>query len=390
MPPAEWASRDDLPPLIAALGAEDCRYVGGCVRDAVLGIKASDVDIATRHRPEVTQDLLKQAGIRSVPTGIEHGTITAIMPRGPVEITTLRKDVDTDGRRATVAFASEWFDDAARRDFTINALYAHPETLRISDYFGGLDDLEARVVRFIGDAETRIREDHLRILRYFRFQARFGSKVDDKAEAACRDLASTLKGLSRERVAGELLAILALPDPAASIERMAQLGVLPVILPEVDDEGIASLAALQAAEAREDVPADPIRRLAALLPPDAEQARQVASRLRLSNAQKKRIALAADRQAHDGEDPRSLAYRLGMETAQDRLLLLGEGIAPIAGWTVPRLPVSGGDILKAGIGQGPLIARTLHAIEGRWIAEGFPDAERTRAILVEEVGKARM
>ena len=125
-------------------------------------------------------------------------------------------------------------------------------------------------------------------------------------------------------------------------------------------------------------------------PPDAEQARQVASRLRLSNAQKKRIALAADRQAHDSEDPRSLAYRLGMETAQDRLLLLGESIAPIAGWTVPRLPVSGGDILKAGIGQGPLIARTLHAIEGRWIAEGFPGAERTRAILVEEVGKARM
>lgn len=390
MPQAEWAARDDLPPLIAALGAEDCRYVGGCVRDAVLGITASDVDIATRHRPEVTQDLLKQAGIRSVPTGIEHGTITAILPHGPVEITTLRKDVDTDGRRATVAFASEWFDDAARRDFTINALYAHPDTLRISDYFGGLDDLEARVVRFIGDAETRIREDHLRILRYFRFQARFGSKVDDKAETACRNLASTLKGLSRERVAGELLAILALPDPAASIERMAQLGVLPVILPEVDDEGIASLAELQHAEHREQIAPDPIRRLAALLPPDAEQARQVASRLRLSNAQKKRIALAADRQAHDAEDPRSLAYRLGMETAQDRLLLLGESIAPIAGWTVPRLPVSGGDILKAGIGQGPLIARTLHAIEGRWIAEGFPGAERTRAILVEEVGKARM
>ena len=390
MPPAEWAKRDDLPALIAALGAEECRYVGGCVRDALLGVPASDVDIATRHRPEVTQDLLKQAGIRSVPTGIEHGTITAILPHGPVEITALRKDVDTDGRRATVAFASEWFDDAARRDFTINALYAHPETLRISDYFGGLDDLEARVVRFIGDAETRIREDHLRILRYFRFQARFGSEVDDKAEAACRDLASTLKGLSRERVAGELLAILALPDPAASIERMAQLGVLPVILPEVDDEGIASLAALQHAEQREQIAPDPIRRLAALLPPDAEQARQVASRLRLSNAQKKRIALAADRQAHDSEDPRSLAYRLGMETAQDRLLLLGESIAPIAGWTVPRLPVSGGDILKAGIGQGPLIARTLHAIEGRWIAEGFPGAERTRAILVEEVGKARM
>ena len=186
MPPAEWTTRDDLPALVAALGADDCRYVGGCVRDALLGVPASDVDIATRHLPEVTQDLLKQAGIRSVPTGIDHGTVTAILPHGPVEITTLRKDVDTDGRHASVAFAGEWFDDAARRDFTINALYAHPETLRISDYFGGLDDLEARVVRFIGDAGTRIREDHLRILRYFRFQARFGSEVDDKAEAACR------------------------------------------------------------------------------------------------------------------------------------------------------------------------------------------------------------
>jgi len=390
MPMAQWAARDDLPALVAALGADDCRFVGGCVRDALLGIEAADVDIATRHVPERTQQLLKQAGIRSVPTGIEHGTITAILPHGPVEITTLRKDVDTDGRRATVAFASEWFDDAARRDFTINALYAHPEHFRISDYFGGLADLDARIVRFIGDAETRIREDHLRILRYFRFQARFGSEVDDKAEAAIRDLASTLKGLSRERVAMELLSILALPDPASSFERMAELGVLQVILPEVDDEGIAALAALQHAEKRGNIAADPVRRLAALLPPDAQTARQVASRLRLSNAQKKRIALAAARDAHDAQNPRSLAYRLGMEAAVDRLLLLGESTAPVTGWDVPQLPVSGGDIVAAGIGKGPLVARTLHAVEGRWIAEGFPDAERTRAILVEEVGKARM
>jgi poly(A) polymerase len=390
MPMAQWAARDDLPALVAALGADDCRFVGGCVRDALLGIEAADVDIATRHVPERTQQLLKQAGIRSVPTGIEHGTITALLPHGPVEITTLRKDVDTDGRRATVAFASEWFDDAARRDFTINALYAHPEHFRISDYFGGLADLDARIVRFIGDAETRIREDHLRILRYFRFQARFGSEVDDKAEVAIRDLASTLKGLSRERVAMELLSILALPDPASSFERMAELGVLQVILPEVDDEGIAALAALQHAENRGNIAADPVRRLAALLPPDAQTARQVASRLRLSNAQKKRIALAAARDAHDAQNPRSLAYRLGMEAAVDRLLLLGESTAPVTGWDVPQLPVSGGDIVAAGIGKGPLVARTLQAVEGRWIAEGFPDAERTRAILVEEVGKARM
>lgn len=390
MPQADWAVRDDLPALVAALGAEDCRYVGGCVRDALLGVPASDVDVATRHLPETVQELLKQAEIRSVPTGIEHGTVTAILPHGPVEITTLRKDVETDGRRATVAFASEWFDDAARRDFTINALYAHPETLRVSDYFGGLDDLEARRVHFIGDAEARIREDHLRILRYFRFQARFGAEADAKAEAACQSLASTLKGLSRERVAMELLAILALPSPAGVVERMAELGVLSVILPEVDDEGIASLAALEVAEKREAVAPDPVRRLAALLPPDAPRAEQVASRLRLSNAQRKRIARAAARVAHDAQDTRSLAYRLGLEAAQDRLLLLGESLAAIEGWDIPELPVSGGDIVAAGIGAGPLIARTLHAVEGRWIAEGFPDAARTRAILAEEVGKARM
>ena len=167
LPKADWTARPGLALLTKALGADDIRWVGGAVRDTLLGAPVKDIDCATRHRPETVIDRCKAAGIRTVPTGIDHGTVTAILEDGPVEITTLRRDVTTDGRRATVAFAEDWREDAARRDFTINALYVHPATLEISDYFGGLDDLAARRVRFIGDAETRIREDHLRILQVF-------------------------------------------------------------------------------------------------------------------------------------------------------------------------------------------------------------------------------
>lgn len=386
LPRVDWARRDDLPALVAALGAEECRYVGGCVRDALLGAEANDVDIATRHHPETVRDLLKAAEIRSVPTGIEHGTITAILPHGPVEITTLRKDVETDGRRATVAFASEWRDDAARRDFTINALYAHPETLAISDYFGGLADLDARRVRFIGDAETRIREDHLRILRYFRFQARFGSEpANAEAIAACRDLAATLKGLSRERVGWELQNLLALPDPSSTIGRMAELGVLAVVLPESGGVQVNRLALLVTTEREAGVAPDAIRRLAALLPPDPAIAEQVSSRLRLSNAQKKRMVQTASRSEADCADPRALAYRHGLEVARDRLLLCGAPITLLEEWEVPALPIKGGDIVAAGVGAGPDVARTLRAVEARWIAEGFPGEARTRVIMAEEV-----
>ena len=169
LPAVEWTQREDLAQLVAVLGVENVRWVGGAVRDTLLGAGVHDIDAATKLVPEDVIGRLDTAGIRSIPTGIDHGTLTAVLPGGNVEITTLRKDVATDGRRATVEFATEWQDDAARRDFTINALYAHPETLEISDYFGGLGDLADKRVRFIGDARQRIREDHLRILRYYRF-----------------------------------------------------------------------------------------------------------------------------------------------------------------------------------------------------------------------------
>ena len=292
-PSTPWLHRADLAALLAALGPGQARYVGGAVRDTLLGLAVKDIDVATPLEPREVMRRLKAHAIKVVPTGIDHGTVTALLAGGPVEITTLRHDVSTDGRRATVAFAQDWQDDAARRDFTINALYADPVTLEIFDYFGGMDDIAARRVRFIGDARERIREDHLRILRYFRFQARFGSQpADPEAESACSDLAATLKGLSRERVGMEMINLLGLPDPAPTVARMVDLGVLAQVLPEAD---VAALAALVMAEVRQGVAPDAIRRLAALLPPEPALAEQVAARFRLSGAQKKRLALAAGR-----------------------------------------------------------------------------------------------
>jgi poly(A) polymerase len=262
LPGADWLQREDLAVLVGALGLGNARYVGGAVRDTLLGLAVKDVDIATPLEPQEVMRRLKAHAIQVMPTGIDHGTVTAILKGGPVEITTLRHDVSTDGRRATVAFASDWQDDAARRDFTINALYADPVTLEIFDYFGGKEDITARRVRFIGDARQRIREDHLRILRYFRFQARFGSQpADPESELACSELAATLMGLSRERVGMEMINLLGLPDPAPTVARMAELGVLQVVLPEAD---VAALSALVAEEARQSVSPDALRRLAAL------------------------------------------------------------------------------------------------------------------------------
>ncbi len=384
LPDAPWLERDDLAALVVALGSGNARYVGGAVRDTLLGLPVKDVDVATPLVPDEVIARLKQAGVRTVPTGIEHGTVTAVLPKGPVEITTLRRDVSTDGRRATVAFSENWREDAARRDFTINALYTDPQTREIEDFFGGLDDLAARRVRFIGDAGERIREDHLRILRYFRFQARFGSQPPDaESENACRDLAATLKGLSRERIGMEMLNLLALPDPAPTVARMAELDVLAVILPEADPK---ALTALVAHEGGTDHGPDALRRLAALLPADPALAKQIASRFRLSGAQKKRLATAAQR-GEQIDDPRALAYRLGRAEALDQLLIMGADSSSLDGWVIPQLPLKGGEIVARGVAAGPEVARILQTVETRWVAEGFPDRNRVEAILDEELAR---
>ncbi len=387
LPAAGWTQRADLAALIAALDPDGlglCRYVGGAVRDTLLGLPVADIDIATQLLPGDVLARLKAAGIKAVPTGIAHGTVTAVIAGGPAEITTLRRDVSTDGRHATVAFSSDWQEDAARRDFTINALYADPRERTVFDYFGGLADLAARHLRFIGAAEARITEDYLRILRYFRFQARFGSvPADAEAEEACARLAPGMKGLSRERIGWELLNLLGLPNPATTTQRMAELGVLAQVLPEADP---APLPALIAAEQRAHAAPDALRRLTAMLPPDPELAALIGARLRLSIAQRKRLALAAVRAGPD-ENVRALAYQVGMEAATDRLLIAGGDLAPLAGWEVPPFPLKGGAIVARGISAGPEVARILRAVESRWVEEGFP-AERIAEILDDVLGTA--
>ncbi|WP_072379867.1 CCA tRNA nucleotidyltransferase [Novosphingobium sp. NDB2Meth1] len=388
LPAADWPQREDLAALVAALdphGKGLVRYVGGAVRDTLLGIAVKDIDMATPLEPPAVIEHLAAAGIRSVPTGLAHGTVTAVLAGGPVEITTLRRDVSTDGRHATVAFSQSWQEDAARRDFTINALYADPRDLTVHDYFGGLDDLEARRLRFIGNAEQRIREDYLRILRYFRFQARFGSlPADATAEAACSALAPGLKGLSRERIASELLLLLALPNPAPTVSRMAELGVLAVILPEADPTALPLLIAAEQAHA---IAPDPLRRLAALLPAEPPQVEQIGARLRLSIAQRKHLATVAAR-AIPEEAARPLAYKVGREAALDRLLITGGNIAPLADWDIPQFPLKGGMIVARGITAGPEVARILRTVEAQWVEEKFPDEARVMALLDAEITAA--
>ncbi|WP_343612453.1 CCA tRNA nucleotidyltransferase [Novosphingobium sp.] len=384
LPKAPWTARQDLAALVRALGHENIRWVGGAVRDTLLGADVKDIDAATSLRPEDVVAACREAGLKTVPTGIEHGTVTVVLSGGPVEVTTLRHDVSTDGRRATVAFAQDWREDAARRDFTINALYADPETLEIFDYFGGLEDLKDRRVRFIGDAHQRIREDHLRILRYFRFRARFGAgDPDAAAEQACADLAATLKGLSRERIGMETMNLLALPDPAPTVARMQALGVLAEILPEAD---VPSLAALVAQEQAQGIAPAAIRHLAALIPADVTLSAQIASRFRLSGVQKKRLMSAANRPGATAL-PQALAYRLGVPEAVDALLLAGRDATGLGNFTPPTFPLKGGQIVARGVAAGPQVARVLSNVEAAWVDEGFPDAPRIEALLEAELAR---
>lgn len=370
--------------LVGALGDGGARYVGGMVRDALLGIDAADVDIATPHPPEEVLRRLGAAGIRTVPTGLAHGTITAVLPSGPVEVTTLRRDVETDGRHAVVAFTDRWQEDAARRDFTINALYADPATGAVFDWFGGLADLAAARVRFIGDPYRRIAEDHLRILRFFRFHARFGDSADSDGLAACTARANDLMALSRERIASELLKLLVAARAVAATALMVERGILRPVLPEIDDGGVVRLRSVARREAAAGLAPDPIRRLAALLPRDPSVGEAVGARLKLSNVQRKRLASAVE---PGTGGPRSLAYRIGWDGAVDRLLLSDASDSEVAdawqslcGWTPPRLPLTGGALVARGIAAGPDVARLLRQVEDQWVAEGFPDAQRVEAL----------
>jgi poly(A) polymerase len=391
LPETGWRTRPDLVRLTEALGASDglVRYVGGAVRDALLGHPLSDLDLATALLPEEVSRRIKATGFKAVPTGIAHGTVTAVLPSGPVEVTTLRRDVSTDGRRATVAYTENWREDAARRDFTINALSADPMTGEIHDYFGGLDDIQVGLVRFIGDPLQRIAEDHLRILRFFRFHARFGQGAPDPAGLqACAARANDLMALSRERIAQELLKLLAVINPVPTVALMVAHGIFAAVIPEIDGESVKRLARLVTRERT--FGGDPLRRLAALLPADPALADLIGARLKLSNAQRKRLALAAE----GGElgPARPLAHAIGLEGARDRLLLHAAdptaGMAELADWVVPRFPLTGGELVKMGLSAGPVVAATMQAVERQWVKESFPGEARVREIAEELVAQA--
>ncbi|HEY1604072.1 MAG TPA: CCA tRNA nucleotidyltransferase [Allosphingosinicella sp.] len=399
LPEAPWQEAEAMPRLLAALDAETgaTRFVGGCVRDTLLGLPVSDVDLATRLMPDEVIQRIRKAGLKPIPTGLAHGTITALIgPRSTVEITTLRRDVATDGRRATIAYTDDWREDAARRDFTINALSADPATLAVHDYFGGLDDLAIHRLRFIGDPLTRIAEDHLRILRFFRFHARFGQgEPDAEGLAACAERANDLMALSRERIADEMLKLLGLPDPAPTIALMLEWGIFAPVLPEIGRDGADRLARLPPREAAAGIAADPLRRFGALLPPDPEAAAAIGARLRLSNAARQRLVCIAERGEAPPAAPAALAYRIGRACAIDRFLLggtdIGEAAASVRGlenWHRPRLPIGGGRLIARGLEAGPIVARTMQAIERDWIEAGFPEGKDFNAIVAARLAQA--
>lgn len=388
---AKWRRKRGMSRLLNALGADEglTRYVGGAVRDELMHLPASDLDLATRLKPDEVVERLEAAKIRPVPTGIDHGTVTAVSSGSPYEVTTLRRDVSTDGRRATVAFTDDWEEDAARRDFTINALSADPKTGEVFDYFGGKDDLIARRVRFIGEPLERIAEDHLRILRFFRFHARFGvGEPDAEGLKACAQRANDLMALSRERIADELLKLLAVDDPTPTVAIMLDQEILRPVLPEIEVSAMSRLSDLVIAERAAKIDGDPLRRLAALLPSAPDLAERIAGRLKLSNKARKRLGCAVSPDVPD--NARSLAYYVGIECAVDRLLLAGrtEAAAAIAEWHVPRLSVRGGQLIERGLRQGPEVAKTLQAIERRWVDAGFPRGQELNLIVTQELAAA--
>ena len=376
---------------LAAAGGPDCaRFVGGCVRNALIGAPIDDIDIATTLTPDAVVAALKAAGLRSVPTGIEHGTVTAISEHQPFEITSLRRDVSTDGRRAMVAFTTDWSEDAGRRDFRLNALYADADGVILDPTGQGHDDALAGRIVFVGEPEGRIREDYLRILRFYRFYAWYGRGAPDAAAVtACAALAEGVEQLSAERVSKELLKLLAAPDPRPAVRLMDEAGVLGRVL-----SGPADLALF---EAMVELSGDAVLRLSALLPADPARVAEVARRLRLSNAQRDRLINAVDGKATTGlTDPqaRALIYRDGRQAFEDRVMRAwaagGQAedarrlLALAQAWVRPSLPVGGRDLARLGLKPGPETGRVLKAFEDGWVADDFPDhghEDRLRALL---------
>ena len=375
--------------ILAALPDGSTRFVGGCVRNALWGEPVSDIDFATTLTPQEVDAALKAAKIKTVPTGIAHGTLTAVYKGKPYEITTLRRDVATDGRRAVIAYTQDWAEDAQRRDFTVNALYADTEHTVYDPTGEGLEDIEARRFRFVGEADARVREDFLRILRLFRFVAWYGrdATITKDALTACRENRRGLKQLSVERVWTELKKLLSARDPSRAVRIMLQQDILETILPEATNvDGLEHLVRL---EAREGLKPDPVLRLMSMMVREPLNAALLAKRLRLSNREADRIkAWAGDAESlsHDMDERARLQaiYRAGKQTVLDRARLRAAGaedaiesahwmvLADLAmGWTPPVFPVKGRDLSEAGVPKGPEMGKALKALEQLWIRSGF-------------------
>ncbi len=393
-----WLSEPETRAVMEALG--NARFVGGAVRNALLGAAVTDIDIAVPMPPEESIQKLEAAGIKVVLTGLEHGTVTAIKNNKIFEVTSLRRDVATDGRHAVVAYTHDWSEDAARRDFTMNALYAAADG-EVFDYHGGIEDLIAGRVRFVGDAKARIAEDYLRILRLFRFHAWYGKgEMDDTALRAAADGKLGLKQLSGERIAKEMLRLLECPNPAPVLRVMAASGILPEILPfALQWPRLEQMIHLDADNLSTP---DALLRLAALLPDDSAAARGVAERLRLSNADRDRLEDLADGTARalahlPARDIHRLLYEMGVPAFQDRVRLGWADAPPGANaipWRMllsvaqsferPRFPLTGRDVMEAGVPEGPRVGKVLAEVEDWWIDNGFPPDETLLAEKLKE------
>ena len=398
---APWLSSGPTSRVLELLnsGGEEARVVGGAVRNALLDVPIVDVDVATTALPEEVVRRAKEAGIKSVPTGIEHGTVTLVVDGRPFEITTLREDTETFGRKAKVSFGRDWVDDARRRDFTINALSVGADGV-VHDYVGGLDDIARRRVRFIGEAKARIEEDFLRILRFFRIHAAFGAgEVDREGYLACVSARAGLSMLSAERMRMEILKLLVADGAVSAVTAMTDGGLLQMVFAGVTYTG--TFAAMIAAERMLGLKADATRRLAALGVAVTEDARRLAMRLRLSNSEAK----ALDSMGHrwwrlagmDEARARRRLYRLGEASYRDRLLLAwaraGHGADP-APWvalarlpqrfTPPKFPLKAADFIARGVAEGPALGHVLTLAEDAWLAADFPLEPAALASLADQ------
>lgn len=383
-----WMTAPETRAVFSALTADGAvvRFVGGCVRDAVLGRSNKDIDVTTEDRPEKVVQLLDRAGLKSIPTGIQHGTVTALSGHRPYEVTTLRKDVETFGRHARVAFTDDWAEDAARRDFTLNALYCDPDGT-LYDPVNGLVDARAGRVRFVGDPARRIKEDRLRILRFFRFHAWFGKgELNPDGLAACRAGADGLKELSAERVRAEILRLLEAPNPAPIVETMWGQGIFADVLPEATRfSRLDRMAKIEHCLGRN----DPVRRLGAVLDAKGEDIPAISGRLRLSNAERDRLVALLDCvtvliPSMSGVDARAAHYRLGDDLYVDVALQCwadGDADPEAPAWRTfidaakgrdrPNFPLRGADALALGVPVGPQVGAFLGRVEEWWIEGDF-------------------